>query len=109
MLAARALGTRAGWTAVDRGVAAQVALLRLRPIALEGGLTRITAVGARRIELLILVVVPFCHGSSPITPRLAQSPTVTANNDARCVPLAVCRGTHSCSGPNHALECSRAA
>jgi hypothetical protein len=69
MLTARPLRATAGRTAVDGVIPALIPLLRLWAIALEGRLSGIAAVGARRVKVLILVVVPLCHRLPPIRCR----------------------------------------
>src|SRR5215217_4467188 len=66
VLAARPLGAATGGAAVDGIVAALVALLRLGAVALVGRLAGIAAMGARRVDVLVLVVVALRHCLPPI-------------------------------------------
>src|SRR5215217_35315 len=89
VLAACPLRAAAGRAAVDGGVAALVALLRLRTIVLERRLAGIPAVSPRRVELLVFVMVPRRHRVPPIQlPLPARSHLGSQDRHARCVPLA---------------------
>ena len=89
VLAARPLRAATGRAAVDGGVAALVPLLRLGAIAFEGLFAGIAAALPRRIELLVLVVVPLRHRLPPLqVPPPARSPPGRGTRHARCVPVA---------------------
>jgi hypothetical protein len=66
VLAACPLRAAAGRATVDGGVSALVPLLRLGAITFEGRRAGIAAVSARRVEFLVLVVVPLRHHLPPI-------------------------------------------
>src|SRR5215212_1148020 len=75
VLAARPLRAAAGRAAVDGLVAALVPLLRLGTILFEGRFAGVAAVSARRVEVLVLVMVSLGHRLPPLrVPRPARSP-----------------------------------
>src|SRR5215207_10753153 len=66
VLTAGPLRAASGGAAVYGVVAALVALLRLGAIAFVGRLAGITAMGPRRVDVLVLVVIPLRHCLPPI-------------------------------------------